>query len=233
MQKYTCLLVDLDGTLMDFDKAELTSLEKTFQKHKIEFTKENVKKYDEINKALWRAYERGEIEKDKLVIKRYADFLEALKINGNAEEINTFYLNELSKRGETYEGAKEFLEKIHTHHIVVIATNGVAKTQNGRVKAGGLEPLVHFVINSEEAGAAKPDEDFFKYAMNIIGNIEKDSILMIGDSLTADIQGGINFGIDTCWYNPENEPVPDNIKPTYIATNYEDVLRVIERGELE
>ena len=233
MKYYTCLLVDLDGTLMDFEKAELTSLEKTFQKYKIDFSKENIQKYDEINKAQWHAYERGEIEKDKLVIKRYADLLEVLNMEGSAEEINTFYLNELSKCGETYDGAKEFLEKVYPHYTVVIATNGVAKTQNGRVKAGGILPLVHFIINSEEAGVAKPENGFFNYAMSIIGDIEKESILMIGDSLTADIQGGINFGVDTCWYNPQGTLARKGITPTYIASNYEEVLKFIEKGDLE
>ena len=233
MSKYTCLLIDLDGTLLDFEKAEKSSLEKTFHRFSLPVSEENYEKYYEINKALWRAFERGEIEKEKLVVKRFKDLLAYLNCDGNAEEINTFYLTELSKCGDAYEGALEFLEKIMQNYTIAIATNGVSRTQQGRVKASNLSRFIDFLITSEDANAAKPEIAFFTYAMEIIGQEEKESVLMIGDSLLADIQGGINFGIDTCWYNPEKLLPPNDINPTYTAVNYTELLHFIESGGIE
>ncbi len=221
-------MLDLDGTLMDFEQAEKLALQTTFENFHIPVTEDNAARYDKINKALWKSFEQGKAKKEKLVNTRFAMLLSQLDIQGDPVKMNTFYLNELSKHGILFDGVIELLEELEEGCTIAVATNGVQKTQEGRVKASALHPFVDLLITSEEAKAAKPSEKFFNYALKMLGVTNKQKVLMVGDSLEADIKGGSKFGIDTCWYNPNNLPVPDDVKPTYVITNFDELVRIVE-----
>lgn len=221
-------MLDLDGTLMDFEQAEKLALQTTFENFHIPVTEENAMRYDKINKALWKSFEQGKAKKEKLVNTRFSMLLSQLEMQGDPVKMNTFYLNELSKHGILFDGVIEMLEEIEDGCTIAIATNGVEKTQAGRVKASALHPFVDLSITSEAAKAAKPSEKFFNYALKMLGVNNKQKVLMVGDSLEADIKGGNKFGIDTCWYNPHNLPLPEDITPTYVISNYDELVRIVE-----
>ncbi len=227
MYRYNCLLIDLDHTLLDFQKGEEEALHETFLHFNIPTTQEAKAMYERINTALWRSYEKREIKKEKLVTARFNMLLSQLNLHGEPAAINDFYFEKLAKAGYPYHGAAEMLEAAAEGATVAIITNGDSRVQGGRIDASGLAPYIDLVINSEDAGAAKPAGKFFTYALEKLGVTNKPKILVVGDSLSADIAGGNGFGVDTCWYNPGCLDNDTDIKPTYTAENYDEVLQIL------
>ncbi|WP_195267720.1 YjjG family noncanonical pyrimidine nucleotidase [Eubacterium sp. 1001713B170207_170306_E7] len=205
MKKYTTLLFDADGTLMDFKKTEAQALDQTFRKYGVHPTREILDLYADINHGLWKDFEHGLIDKDTLVTSRFRLlFLElGLDIDGDAFEAD--YQPALGRGAFLIDGAYDLCRALKPDFRLYIITNGVSSTQYSRLSATGLDKLMDGVFVSEDAGAQKPQKEFFEYMAARIPSYNPAESLVIGDSLTSDIQGGINAGIDTCWYNPGRE----------------------------
>ncbi|MEG0763241.1 MAG: YjjG family noncanonical pyrimidine nucleotidase [Oscillospiraceae bacterium] len=234
MAFYNCLLIDSDGTLLDFDTAEETAFYNTMQHFDLPYTQDTFLLYREINNALWASLEDGKIRQDKLLIERFRVLLDKLGEKGNAIDINKFYLDNLSLGGSTIQGADELLCELAEVATIAVVTNGIEKVQNARFKASGLDKYVDAVYVSERVGAAKPQRKMFDVALAELGVDNRKKVLVIGDSLRADVRGGINAGLDTCWCNFGNIENDTGIKPTHTVRGYEELMRVImEEEELE
>ena len=147
-------------------------------------------------------------------------------------EMNQFYLNALSTHGIAIPGAAEFLQMVEDGCTLAIASNGVAKTQHGRIAESGLAPFFDECFISEEVGAPKPAKKFFAAAMSTLGITRPEKVLMVGDNLQADIGGAAKFGLATCWFNPKGLPNDTDIKPTHEVSDYEQLARLV-MGEEE
>lgn len=228
MKKYTTLLFDADGTLMDFKKTEAQALDQTFRKYGVHPTKEILDLYADINHGLWKDFEHGLIDKDTLVTSRFRLlFLElGLDIDGMAFESD--YQPALGRGAFLIDGAYELCRALKPDFRLYIVTNGVSSTQYSRLSASGLDRLMDDVFVSEDAGAQKPQKDFFDYIAARIPGYNPGEALVIGDSLTSDIQGGINAGIDTCWYNPGRERNPLGICADYEIHTLEELPALLE-----
>ena len=215
---YKALLVDLDNTLLDFNKAEERALTTTLLRYGLNDTKEIKEEFKKINSKYWMLFEKGEISKEDLLVQRFKDFFEKYIPNPKAKEINTFYLNQLAESGDLVVHALETLETIKDKVKIYPVTNGVYNTQVRRLEKSGLNKFFEKIFVSENI-------EFFDYVFN---NIEynKDEVLLLGDSLTADIIGGINYGIDTCWYNPNH--LSSNLKITYVIDDLLDLIKLIK-----
>lgn len=206
MNGYSSLFLDLDNTLLDFDKAEAAAIRLVLQKHGLPCSTETVKKYSEINLSYWKRYERGEIKREEIFENRFITLLEYLNRSGNTAAIARDYFAFLSEGSYTVNGALEILEYLRdSGYKLYITTNGVSLTQFKRIRDSGIEKLVDGIFVSEEAGCKKPEREYFEYAMARIPEKDKSRILIVGDSQSSDILGGINSGIDTCWFNPRGE----------------------------
>lgn len=223
MKKYTTLLFDADGTLLDFKRTEAQALNQTFRKYGIQPTKEILDLYADINHGLWKDFEHGFINKDTLVNTRFRLlFLElGLDIDGAAFEAN--YQPALARGAFLISGAVDLCRRLKPYFRLYIITNGVSDTQYSRLAATGLSVWMDGIFVSEDAGAQKPKKDFFDYMAARIPDYNPKKALVIGDSLTSDIQGGINAGIDTCWYNPHKTENTLDIKPDYEIHELEDI----------
>lgn len=73
----------------------------------------------------------------------------------------------------------------------------------------------------------KPDKKIFEYAMNYFEISDKKTVIMIGDSLEADIKGGQNAGIDTCWVNIRNAVNGSEITPKYEVNKLEGLFEIL------
>lgn len=234
MAFYNCLLIDSDGTLLDFDTAEETAFYNTMQHFNLPYTQDTFLLYREINNALWASLEDGKIRQDKLLIERFRVLLDKLGEKGNAIDINKFYLDNLSLGGSIIQGADELLCELAEVATIAVVTNGIEKVQNARFKASGLDKYVDAIYVSERVGAAKPQRKMFDVALAELGVDNRKKVLVIGDSLRADVRGGINAGLDTCWCNFGNIENDTGIKPTHTVRGYEELMRVImEEEELE
>ena len=204
--KYTSLFLDLDDTLLDFHKAEAVAIRQVLKKHGLPYDDETVKKYSEINLSYWKRFEKGEIKREEIFENRFVTLLDYLNREGDVKAIAEDYFFYLSEGYFTVDGATEILQYLKSRgYKLYITTNGVSVTQFKRIHNSGIEDLVDGIFVSEDTGHKKPEKEYFDYIFERIPEKDKDKILIIGDSQSSDILGGINSGIDTCWYNPKGE----------------------------
>lgn len=227
MPKYTTLLFDADQTLLDFHRSEREAVEDCLAAYSIPVTEETLSKYSEINVGYWKMLERGEIEKNKLYSARWQTFADYYGYSIDAEAISDLYIDKLSEKAYVIDGAEEMCQKLSEHCQLYIITNGNKKVQNGRFGKLSLADLFVDRFISEEIGFEKPSIEYFNAVISKIPNFDPSKTLVIGDSLTSDIQGGINAGLDTCWYNPKNKKAPDGMDITYVATNFSQIEDIV------
>ena len=224
--RYNTVLFDADQTLLDFHRSEKEAIRETMSLHGVEPSDENVKLYSKINLSLWKALESGEIEKNVLVYRRFELLLKNLSIEGNAKEMSQTYVASLCKKGYLLDGAREMCEYLHEKVKMYIVTNGLEVVQRSRYSICGIEKYFDGIFISDAIGAEKPSVKFFEYVAEHIEGFDKRDTLIVGDSLTSDMRGGIDFGIDTCWYAPNGEIATDQ-KITYVARSFDDVIKYI------
>lgn len=227
--RYSCLLFDADGTLFDYDKAEKSALRGAFNCVEAIFRDEYLETYRCINKQLWEALERREIAASALSVRRFEMLLEALELTCSAAHLSQAYLEQLSLSSELIEDAFEVLHQLSEKFVLAVVTNGFQAVQRSRLERSSIKSLIQHLIISEEVGAAKPKAAFFDAAFARLNNPRRDEVLLIGDSLTADIRGGVDYGIDTCWFNPMGLPRPDGLSITYEIKVLKELLGLLSR----
>lgn len=214
--KYRYLLFDADDTLFDFPKASAHAFSVLCQAHDIPDTLHSQNIYHAINKVLWAAFDRGDIRKEDLVVERFVRFLSALELQRDPEACNRTYLTALGESVFPFPHAEDVCRTLHDrgHHMYII-TNAVASVQRSRLQRSGFSRYFDGAFISEEAGASKPNRAYFEYIFTRIPEITPENTLVIGDSLTTDIQGANNAGLPCCWYNPRRSPRPDDLRIDY------------------
>ena len=215
MQRYDTLLFDADGTLLDFIKAEYNALKKVFATQKLAFNEAVYHTYHRINDDLWKQFERGEITKPQLLATRFGKLIDTLQLKANPAPFQSLYQEALGEGGYVIPGAQEALKALSADCRLFLITNGVSKTQHSRMTRSGLREYFKDVFVSEDAGFQKPLREYFDYVAKHIENYTPKTTLVIGDSLSSDILGGQNAGLDTCWYNPQHQKNTTSIVPTF------------------
>lgn len=223
------ILLDIDDTILDFKTCEKNAIIKTMEEYGVNPTEELIAKYSVINKRLWEKFERKEISKPDLLKVRFVEFFEPLGIIEDGGIINTKYLDYLSNEVFFVDGAVELCRYLHQNYKVYVITNAVKKVQTNRLKMANLNQYFDEVFISEEIGFQKPDVRFFEYVYEQIRKPNKEDMIILGDSKTSDILGGINFEIDTCWFNRFNNDKHSEIKPTYEINKLLDFINIIEK----
>ena len=204
-KQYEALLFDADGTLLDFDRAEEEAFKQVLQRYGFPPEKQYVEEYHQINRECWEAFEEGRMERADVLTVRFERFFRGHGAAVSGREAEDFYRVLLGNGAYLMDGALEILEELKERYDLYIVTNGVADTQRKRLADSGLAPYFKDVFISEDAGSQKPQKEFFEYCFSRIPEAEPKKMLIIGDSLTSDMQGGVNAGIDTCWLNPGRE----------------------------
>jgi len=216
MKKYDIFLFDADNTLYDYDKAEAYALKTMFERRGFDYSEDIRIKYRAINDPLWESLAKGEISKDDLQTIRFAKLFNEIGVQYNEVDFNASYLVELGKAPFLINGAEDICKAIvYNNKQVYIVTNGVMATQESRIKYSLLKDYISNSFVSEVVGYVKPDIRYFDYVFTNIPQVSKDKILIIGDSLTADITGGNKAGIDSCWFNIQGIQNNTDIQPTY------------------
>lgn len=227
MIRYKTILFDADDTLLDFKQSEDAALRDALSGIGVRPDEKMVATYSAINDALWKKLERGETTKDALRTDRFREFCRVSGIDTDVAALAHSYTEFLSTKSFLMNGALETCRKLAPHCALYVVTNGIGSVQRGRFNPSPLAPLFQDAFISEEIGFEKPRREYFEAVAAKIPHFEKESTLIVGDSLTSDISGGIAFGIDTCWFNPGGKPLPDGIHPTYTIARLEDVLPLI------
>ena len=201
-RRYDVLLCDADETLFDFLQAEANAFAIACEAAGFSSTPELLALYSEINDALWKLLEKGGITQAELRVRRFEQFLQAAGRGGDPAEIAEVYASALSEQAIALDGAVEAVERWSRVLPVIIVTNGISSIQRGRMARSPIREHIAGMIVSEEVGAAKPDPRMLMLAMAQAGVTDTSRALVLGDSLSSDMQGAANAGIDACWFNP-------------------------------
>ena len=229
MSKYKYLLWDIDGTILNFEKAEKRAIRTLFEKFNLgECTDEMLACYIQINKKYWKLLECGEMEKERILVERFVEFFEKEGIRTDvASEFNKAYQLALGDTIVFNHYALEIIKAQKKNYQIIIVTNGTAIAQKKKLERSGLDKIADNIFISEEVGYEKPSIHFFERVIAEAGIDDVSRAVIIGDSLTSDIQGGVNAGIDTCWYNPKEDVNDTNLKPTYIIKNLHELCEIV------
>lgn len=199
---YTTFLLDLDHTLFDTDASEFAAFEQTMLSAGLTGPEQYREAFQNINLELWAAVERGEMNPQQIRTMRFERFVAEFEFDVDPLQMADDYVVGLGAYGDLYDGAREVLEQLCESVSLAMVTNGLGEVQRTRIARLGLDEYFDAVAISAEIGAAKPDARIFDIVFDSLESSSPDSAVMVGDNLSADILGGANYGIATCWYNP-------------------------------
>lgn len=230
MKNYKYLLFDLDDTILDFGAAENRALEFVLESQRVDNSPGLYDRYKAINQAHWEMLERNELTKDRALAKRHEVFFGELGRSVDGAFINEMYMTQIAEHGHRmFDGALDVLRILSEAFPLYIITNGVKATQEKRLANAGITPYFQDVFISEDTGFQKPMKEFFEHVAACIDGFTPGDALIIGDSLTSDILGGINSGIDTCWYNPDAKENPFGFKADFEIRQLNELFRILGR----
>lgn len=225
---YKHLLFDLDHTLLDFSQGEEVALTQLLEAMQVEDIQAFKDYYRPMNQAMWKDLEKGLIKKQDLINTRFSRAFAHFGRQVDGREMAERYQEFLGQQGQIFAGADQLLQELTDRgYQIYAATNGVTYIQTHRLLNSPIQTYFKDVFISEQMGTQKPAADFFEKIAEQIGSSDKTSFLMIGDSLTADIQGANNAGIDSVWYNPEKLANTSPAKPTYTVSTYSELLSLL------
>jgi len=209
------LFLDLDDTILDFQKAEHVALSKTLREFGLEPTETVLSRYSKINKAHWEALERKEMTRAEVLLGRFQVLFQEFDLSVDPEQAARSYEHNLGIGHWFMPGAEEAVERLSKKYKLYLTSNGTASVQKGRMTSANLYRFFEKVFVSQEIGANKPSPEYFERAFAQIPGFDKSKAIIVGDSLTSDILGGQNAGIATCWVNPHHKEGRADIRVDY------------------
>lgn len=226
---YTAILWDLDDTLLDFPYSQRYALKKCFQGIGLEITREQIDSYSRINDDYWKRLELGEITREELLTGRFATLFQQYGIGGvDVEAFHKAYEEALGSVFSFRDDGLSIVRRFQGKILQYVITNGISSVARSKIRISGLEKVMDGVFISEEIGYPKPRKEFFDHCLERIPEKDKSKILIVGDSLTSDIKGGVQAGIPTCWYRPEDRANDTPWKPDYEISDLHMVCSVVK-----
>ena len=224
---YPYLLFDADNTLFDFDQAERNAHLLLCRAHGLAFSEEGYQLYHKCNADLWRDFDRGLCTKEYLLVERFRRYLAITGERADPEALNRDHLRALGEGAMLLPGAEELCRVLSRDHRLYLLTNAVASVQKTRFANSAIAPYFQGVFISEEVGVGKPDPAYFEYVFRAVPGLARDNALVIGDSLTSDVQGANNAGLPCCWFNPKGQPRPQGLRIDYEIRALEELYAIV------
>lgn len=222
--KYTTVLLDLDQTILDFNKIEKYAISKVIEENGLIPTIDMIKQYHEIDMLWWEKFERGEVELENLLVNRFHEYFSLYGVNVNGSIVNKHYLQYLSDEVYYIDGAQDFLKELNKKLKIIVITNGLCDVQKRRLAKTDITKYFSKIYISENMPYRKPQKEFFDIVLKE-NNLTNKECIILGDSLTSDMRGGINASIDTCWFNQFDKK--DTLGVKYIINKLDDFFRII------
>ncbi|ARJ51599.1 YjjG family noncanonical pyrimidine nucleotidase [Staphylococcus lutrae] len=214
--RYKAILFDFDDTLVDFHDAEVYAYGHLMKTYRVPKHLHDYNRFKTINQNHWEAFQRGEISKSEVLSHRFIETFDTYGMTVDGAEADVIFRDGLATAPIKWlEGMEWLLEKLYTRYALAIVTNGVTDTQERRIARTNLEEIMDYIFISDKVGVQKPHVGFFNSVFEMFPQYQKEDFLIVGDSLTSDIQGGLNAGIDTCWLNHRQLSNQTGIQPTY------------------
>ena len=228
--RYTTLLLDLDHTLFDTAVSEKAAFEATLGAEGVDEPLRHLEVYIEINLALWAAVERGELTPQEVHVLRFERLAAAIGLDTEPEPMAARFAVGLGAHGELFDGARDVLGRLAERVSLALVTNGLSEVQRARIERLDIGHFFHAVLISAELGVAKPARAMFDAAFDALASPDKKTALMVGDSLSSDIRGGADYGIATCWYNPQGKSADPDVRISHEITRLEQLV-VLAAGD--
>jgi 2-haloacid dehalogenase len=226
--RYSWILFDADDTLFDFKRSARYALGQTLVDFQIAPTEAHFQVYEGINHEAWLAFERQEITATDLRRIRFERFMDAIGEYREPVEMNAHYLQLLSQTRFMLNGAVELVATLKSKHYKMgLITNGLHEVQRPRIRFAEMDKYFDVIVVSDEIGISKPHKGFFEHSFEQMGYPEKSEVIVVGDSLNSDIKGGINYGVDTCWYNPKGSSNLTEHQPTFQIQRLEELYIIV------
>lgn len=224
------VLLDLDDTLFDFHKSEALAVAKTLETFGVRVTEAIVRRYSAINQAQWERLERGEMTREEVKLRRFEILYEELGVDISARETQVVYEKNLSKGHIFIDGAEELVRELSQKYELYVISNGTLPVQTGRIRSAGIAPYFRGIFISEQIGFVKPQKEFFDACFAKIGNFDREEAVVVGDSLTSDILGGIHAGVRTIRFCPHpKEGERTDIVPDFTVRTLAEIPPLLER----
>lgn len=228
MGKFTSIFWDVDNTLLDFPYSQRHALKTSLEAFGYEMTEEMLERYSAINESFWKRLELGEITKKELLPGRFIRLFQEFHITGvEVEDFRAIYQRELGSVYCYKDDSLSVCQKLHAQVKQYVITNGVSATQRNKLKLSGLADLMDGIFISEEIGVPKPHREFFECCLEQVEEKDKSRILIVGDSLSSDIKGGVLAGLPTCWYRPEGTENPTEYQPDYEISDLHEIFSIL------
>lgn len=229
MPKFTTILWDVDGTLLDFIYSQRYALTKCFENIGRDVNEEILNRYSQINEFFWKRHELGEITKEQLLTGRFLQLFEEYDIKG--VDVKAFREEYQEGLGSVYSYIDDSLticKSLQGRVKQYVVTNGVTSSQLNKLKLSGFYDIMEELFISEQIGAPKPHKEYFDYCFSRIEEKDKRKILLVGDSISSDIKGGINAGIATCWYRQEGTENHTEFRPDYEISDLHQIYSILD-----
>ncbi len=224
----TTILWDVDGTLLDFTYSQTYALTKCFASAGLSITDEIISRYDKINDSYWKRLELGEVTKAQLLTGRFTTLFQEFGIEDvNLEAFCREYQMELGNIYRYVDNSIQVIKSLRGRVEQYVITNGVTLTQRNKLKLSGLDVWMKDIFISEEIGCSKPERVFFERCLEKVEEKDRGKILVVGDSLTSDIKGGVNAGLRTCWYRPEGSVNNSQWVPDYEISDLHQIYGIL------
>ena len=222
------LFLDLDDTILDFHKAERLAIAKTIRQFGVEPTEEVLARYHVINRWHWEQLEKGVLTREQVLQNRFGVLFQELGMDADKALCARIYEKNLSIGHYFLPGAEEAVDRLSKKYRLFLASNGTASVQKGRMTSANLYRFFEKVFVSQEIGHNKPSKAYFDGCFAQIPGFDPQKAMIVGDSLSSDIQGGKNAGIATCWVNPAHAEA-GNICPDYEIEALHQLEALLER----
>ena len=203
---FTTLLIDADETLFDFGKCEYHALKNTVESENLNFNDEIYGNFTAINSRLWREFEKNNITRSELRVQRFRELIEKC-FDGfeDADKLADIYINKLAQQAILIDGTEQAVEELEKYFDLYVITNGLKDVQRGRFSRTAITKHIKKLYISDEMNVQKPRKEFFDIVLSDIQEKDKSKILVVGESLTSDMQGGRNAGLATCLFDPKDK----------------------------
>ena len=223
----TTIFIDIDNTLLDFDLCAADSIRSGFADWKIPYTDFIFDTFREINESLWKRIEKGTLTREELLKTRWQIIFDKLGIKKSGIEFEQVFIRYLTQSHSQVEGAAELVKYLSRKYMICATSNAPHEQQLIRLEKAGMLQYITHVFTSEQIGYSKPGKEFFDACFAQLKNTNKDEVLLIGDSITADIDGGVSYGLKTCWFNHDKVAVPPDLKADHVFNSLEEIKNLL------
>lgn len=237
------VFIDWDDTLGDWGTAARLAQEDVYQQFRISEWGVGFEDWYEVyhthNAELWHLYGHGQIDRPFLMMDRFLYPICAVKgiakeegesFKSLAMEMSALFLAQTNAHFRLLPDAREVVAYLARKYALTVVSNGFAEVQHYKLEKSGLLPYFRHVVLSEEVGALKPGARIFEVAMALnrreLPSLEKEEVVMVGDSWGSDIEGAMNAGIDAIWITsePSEQALPAGVQ---VVRRLREVMAVL------